>query len=94
MLPNDIFNKKYCIDLIFTRNSLNVLIMSLFFSVRNVLENSHAVLECSKCQIQLFSRPWKPELNSESIYYAIHLTSSIPNTNNVYERVTDSKRLS
>lgn len=31
MLPNDIFNKKNCIDLIFTRNSLNVLIMSFFF---------------------------------------------------------------
>lgn len=92
MLPNDIFNKKNCIDLIFTRNSVNVLIMS-FFSVRNILENSHAVWECSKCQIQLSSIPWTPQLDSESIYCTIHLTSSTLNTNNIYERVTDSKKV-
>lgn len=84
---------KNCIDLIFTRHSLNVLIIS-FFSDKNILENPHAASECSKCQIQLSSIPWKPKLDSESIYCTIHLTSSTPNTNNIYERVTDSKRLS
>lgn len=65
-----------------------------FFQIKNILENSHAVSECSKYQIQLSSIPWKPKLDSESIYCTIRLTSSTPNTNNIYERVTDSKRLS
>lgn len=77
----------------FTRHYLNVLIMS-FFPDKNIFENSHAASECSKCQIQLSSIPWKPKLDSESIYCTIHLTSSTPNTNNIYERVTDSKSLS
>lgn len=68
-------------------------LLCLFFSFRNILENSHAVWECSKCQIQLSSIPWTPKLDSESIYCTIHLTSSTPNTNNIYERVTDSKKV-
>ena len=79
-------------DLIFTMDSLNVLIC--LFSGKNIFEDSHSILEGSKCQIQLSSIPWKPKLDSESIYCTIHLTSSTPNTNSIYETVTDSKRLS